>query len=79
MYIVMQVVRVSGNLKLRLSTSKITTESGVEFIEPSVVGFIGECHVVKHVSSILESSSPCSSVTMNRSLDLKRVIAIEPR
>ena len=79
MYIIMQVVRISGNLKLRLSISKSTTDSGVKFVEPSVLGFIGECHVIEYASSILEISIPCSSVTLNRSLDLKRIIAIEQK
>ena len=36
----MQMVVVSGNLKVKLPPSK----GDLEVVEPSVIGFIGECH-----------------------------------
>ena len=64
-----------GNLKVQLSPSK-TTSSG-QFVEPSVIGFIGECRVVESVASILEISTPHSSFIVTRTLDMKKVLSIE--
>ena len=66
-----------GNLKVQLSPSKISSSGELEFIEPSVVGFIGECHVVESVASILEISIPHSTYTMTRSHDLLKIISVE--
>ena len=74
-----QIVQVRGNLKLRLSISKNIADGSVEFVEPSVIGFVGECHVVEYVSSILEVSIPHSTFTLTRSLDMKRILSIESR
>jgi hypothetical protein len=49
----------------------------MEFVEPSVVGFIGECHVVESVASILEISIPHSTYTVTRTPDLEKIISIE--
>ena len=68
---------VRGNLKVKLSPSNITTKGALEFVEPSVVGFIGECRVVEMAASILEISIPHSSFIITRSLDLQRVISVE--
>ena len=66
-----------GNLKVLLSPSKISSSGELEFVEPKVVGFIGECRVVESVASILEISIPHSTYTMTRSHDLKKIISVE--
>ena len=73
----MQLVQVCGNLKVRLSP-QTSTESGVmEVHEPLVIGFVGECHVIDSVPSIVEISVPCSSFIITRSADMKKVISVE--
>ena len=66
-----------GNLKVKLSLSNITTKGSLEFVEPSVIGFIGECRVVESVASILEISVPHSSFIITRSLDLEKIISVD--
>ena len=66
-----------GNLKVQLSPSKINSSGQLEFVEPAVVGFVGECRVVESVASILEISIPHSTYTMTRTPDMKRIISIE--
>ena len=72
-----QIVQVCGSLKVQLSPSKTTSSGEMEFIEPSVIGFIGECRVVESVASILEISIPYSTYTVTRTLDLKKIISVE--
>ena len=72
-----QLVQVCGNLKVKLSPVKSCADGVMEFVEPSAVGFIGECRVVESVPSILEISVPCSSFIVARTPDLKKVISIE--
>ena len=66
-----------GNLKVQLSPSKISSSGKLEFVEPKVVGFIGECRVVESVASILEISIPHSTFTMTRTYDLEKIISVE--
>ena len=66
-----------GNLKVQLSPSKTSSSGELEFIEPKVIGFIGECHVVESVASILEISTPHSTFTVTHTHDLEKVISIE--
>ena len=68
---------VRGNLKVKLSPSNIATKGALEFVEPSVVGFIGECCVVETAASILEIFVPHSSFIITRSLDMQKVISVE--
>ena len=75
--LLLQIVRVCGNLKVQLSPSKTTNSGQLEFIEPMVLGFIGECCVVESVASILEISIPHSTFTVTRTLDMKKTISIE--
>ena len=72
-----QVVHVSGHLKTLLSPSKTNAVGELEFVEPSVIGFIGECRVVESIASILEISIPYPTITVIRSLDMKKAISIE--
>lgn len=72
-----QTVQVRGNLKVKLSSSNITTNRELEFVEPSVIGFIGECRVIETAASILEISIPHSSFIITRSLDLQKVTSVE--
>ena len=76
-FLPLQLVHVRGNLKVQLSPSKTTSSGQLEFVEPSVVGFIGECRVVESVTSILEISIPHSTFTVVRTLDMKKIISIE--
>ena len=62
---------------MKLSPSNMSTKEALEFVEPSVVGFVGECRVVESAASILEISVPHSSFIITRSLDMKRVISVE--
>ena len=68
---IIQLVQVCGNLKVRLSPHT-STENGV-----MVIGFVGECHVIDSVPSIVEISVPCSSFIITRSADMKKVISVE--
>ena len=72
-----QLVQVCGNLKVKLSPVKSCADGVMEFVEPSAVGFIGECRVVESVPSILEISVPCSSFVITRSLDMKKIISVD--
>ena len=40
------------------------TDDQVEFVEPSVAGFVGECHVIESVPPILQVSFSHSTFTM---------------
>ena len=73
----LQIVRMCGTLKVQLSPSKTTSTGQLEFVEPSVIGFIGECHIVESAASILEISIPYSTFTVTRTLDMKKVISVE--
>ena len=75
--ILLQIVQVCGNLKVQLSPSKTTSSGQLEFVKPSVLGFIGECRVVESADSILEIPTPNSTFTVTRTLDMKKVISIE--
>ena len=77
LFLPLQLVHVCGNLKVQLSPSKTTSSGQLEFIKPSVIGFIGECRVVESVASILEISIPHSTFTVTRTLDMKKVISVE--
>ena len=72
-----QLVQVCGNLKVKLSPEKTTSSGVMEVSEPLVVGFVGECHIIESVPSILEFSVPCSSFVVTRSADMKKVISID--
>ena len=68
-----------GNLKVQLSPPQSTSSGQLEFVEPAVVGFIGECRVVESIASILEISTPYSTYvyTMTRTPDGEKVISID--
>ena len=79
--IIMQMVQVNGNLKVKLPPSKITPSSSscnghLEFVEPSVVGFIGECHRIDSGYSAMEAVLPLTSFTWTKTLD-KKTISID--
>ena len=74
-----QIVQIRGNLRVRVSLSNITSKGELEFVEPLVIVFIGECCVVETVASILEISCSYSYFTVFRSYDLKKVISVEER
>ena len=74
-----QIVQIRGNLRVQLSLSNVTTKGELEFVEPLVIGFIGECCVVETVASILEISCSYSYFTVFRSHDLKKVISVGDR
>ena len=69
-------VQVNGNLKVRLPPSKNFGKHDVELVEPSVIGFVGECRLIESASSIIELSVPHSTFTMTKSLDMK-IISVE--
>ena len=70
-YVLFQIYEVSGNLKVKLMPLKACGNDVMEFVEPTAIGFVGECRVVESVVSILEISIPCSSFIVTRSLDMK--------
>ena len=72
-----QLVQVRGNLKVKLSPEKTTSSGIIEVSEPLVVGFVGECHIIESVPSIVEISVPCSFFVVTRSVDMKRVISVD--
>ena len=73
-----QLVHVSGNLKVKLPPLRSTGKGEIELVEPSVLGFIGECHLIESNSSILEISITHSTFTMMKDLDSK-MISVEGR
>ena len=62
---------------MKLSPQTSIKNDVMEVREPLVIGFVGECHVIESVPSILEISVPCSSFIVMRSLDMKKVISVE--
>ena len=73
-------VQVNGNLKVKLLPSKIANsgDSELEFVEPSVIGFIGECRRIDTGCSALDHDVllPLTSFSWIRALD-KRIIYID--
>lgn len=69
----------NGNLKVKLPLSKIATfcEGNLEFVEPSVVGFIGECHRIDSGCSTLDVLLPLTSFSWTKTLD-RNIISIDP-
>ena len=62
----------SGNLRLKLPLQgKGIAIGGVEVLEPEVLGFTGECHVVDPVSSIVEISMSQHTFTMKKDSNKK--------
>ena len=71
-------VQVSGNLKVKLPPSKVPpsrhgTGGRLEFVEPSVVGFICECHRIDSGCSAMDVVLPLTSFSWTRTLDTKLV------
>ena len=75
----MQTVQVNGNLKVKLPLLKISPScrSGeLEFVEPSVVGFIGECHRIDSSCSAMDVVLPLTSFRWTKTLD-KKLISVD--
>ena len=64
----------SGNLKVKLPPSN----SDLEIVEPSVIGFIGECRRVESGYSALDMVSPITSFTWTKTLD-RKIISIDEK
>ena len=65
-------IQVIGNLKVKLPPLK--TSDGTKKIvalEPSVIGFVGECHVVKSARLLFDLSLPHSTFTSTVTLNFK--------
>ena len=73
-------IQVNGNLKVKLPPSKTTTSCSsdheLEFVEPSVVGFIGECHRVDSGCSAMDVVLPLTSFSWTRTID-ENLISID--
>ena len=65
-------VRISGNLKVKLPPLK-SADRGKKIVvlEPLVIGFVGECHVIQSARLILELSLPHSTFTSTVTLNFK--------
>ena len=76
--LLIQMVQVNGNLKVKLPPSKTTTSCGgeLEFVDPSVVGFIGECHRVDSGCSAVDVVLPLTTCSWTKTLD-KKIISID--
>ena len=67
-------MQINGNLKVKLHLLKSRDKSvGIEVVEPSAIGFVGECRVVKSAAAIIELSLPHSTFTSIFSLNFKPV------
>ena len=69
-------VQVNGNLKVKLPPSKIPPfchGGQLEFVEPSVVGFIGECHRIDSGCSAMDVVLPLTSFSWTKTLDRKLI------
>ena len=79
--IVIQMVQVNGNLKVKLPPLKTATSCSsdheLEFVQPSVVGFIGECHRVDSGCSAMDVVLPLTSFSWTKTLD-KKLISVDP-
>ena len=65
-------VRISGNLKVKLPPLKSADgERKIVVLEPLVIGFVGECHVIQSTRLILELSLPHSTFTSTVTLNFK--------
>ena len=69
----MQMVQINGNLKVKLPPPRNSVNGEVE---PSAIGFIGECRLIESAPTILDVSIPHSTFTVTRTLDFK-IISIE--
>ena len=67
-------VQVNGNLKVKLPPLKTPPsyhDGQLEFVEPSVVGFIGECHRINSGCSAMDVILPLTSFSWTRTLEGK--------
>ena len=77
---ILQMVQVNGNLKVKLPPSKILVSSSsgeMELVEPSVVGFIGECHRIESGCSAMDVVLPLTTFSWTKTLDNK-LVSIDP-
>lgn len=74
-------VLIRGNLKVKLSCNSACADSGgFGMVESTVIGFVGECHTVESTALIsLPNPVLRSSFMLVRSLDMRRVLAIEAK
>ena len=64
-----QMVQISGNLRVRLLSGPSEVNSAtreVEVLQPEVLGFCGECHVIEFSSSIVEASALYATFTIKQ-------------
>ena len=67
-------VQVSGNLKVKLPPLKSSDGTKkIVVLEPSVIGFVGECHILKFAQLLLELSLPHSTFTSTVTLNFKPI------
>jgi hypothetical protein len=71
-------VQVNGNLKVKLPPLKTppSCRGEMEFVEPSVVGFIGECHRIDSDCSAMDVVFPLTSFSWTKTLD-KKLISVD--
>ena len=75
MHNVIQMVQVTGNLKVRIPDS--SSASGVDWdSQKAVIGFVGECRLIESTASILEISIPQSYFTTTVSMEMK-IVSVE--
>ena len=68
-----QMVQVSGNLKVHIPAAGMESKS-----EPEVLGLVAECRLIESSPSILEISIPQSSFTSTINLSLN-IISVDTR
>lgn len=73
-------VQVSGNLKVRLISGPLEQNNAtgkVEVLQPEVLGFSGECHVIEFASSIVETSALYATFTIKQSSNKEIPCSVE--
>ena len=73
-------VQASGNLRVRLSSGpsvKSIATGEVQVLQPEVLGFSGECHVIEFSSSIVETSALYATFTIKQGINKEIPCSVE--
>lgn len=71
--VLIQMVQVDGSLKVKLPP---LLKTAMEFVKPSVIGFVGECRRVESEYSALDMLIPLTSFCWTKNLD-RKVVAVD--
>lgn len=69
-------VRISGNLRVRLPPGPLTVGE-IDGLQPEVLGFSGECHIIEFSSSIVEISASYTTFTIKNYINKETPCSVE--